>query len=69
MKKITIVLLLLIFVMGLLFSEVSYSTIDPLSLPTYTGPLNNPNVKIVFEDANGEYILVIFDGKLYAFYM
>lgn len=69
MKKTTMVMLLLILVMGLLFSEASYSSIDPLSLPTYTGPLNNPNVKIVFEDANGEYILVILDRKLYAFYM
>ncbi len=36
MKKTTMVMLLLILVMGLLFSEASYSSIDPLSLPTYT---------------------------------
>lgn len=69
MKKIPLVILLLMLVLNVLFAALDYSTVDPLSLPTYTGSLNNPSIRVVYEDADGKYILVEINGILYAFYM
>lgn len=69
MKKIALALLLMLLVLNLLFAAIDYTTVDPLSLPTYTGSLIVPEVKIVYEDANGEYILVEINGQLHVFYL
>lgn len=67
MKKLAITGLLLLVLLNMLFAAMDYTMLDPLSLPTYTGPLSDPGVKIVHEDANGEYVLVEIDGQLYTF--
>ena len=69
MKKLAITGLLLLVLLNMLFAAMDYTMLDPLSLPTYTGYINDPGVKIVYEDANGEYILVEIDGQLHAFYL
>ncbi|MDD2424379.1 MAG: hypothetical protein PHT37_06925 [Candidatus Cloacimonetes bacterium] len=69
MKKLAITGLLLLVLLNMLFAAMDYTMLDPLSLPTYTGPLSSPEVKIVYEDANGEYILVEIDGQLHVFYL
>lgn len=69
MKKIVLALLMVLLVLSMLFAAMDYTKVDPLSLPTYAGSLIVPEVKIVYEDANGEYILVEINHILYAFYL
>ncbi|HOH98134.1 MAG TPA: hypothetical protein PL188_07500 [Candidatus Cloacimonadota bacterium] len=67
MKKIVILVSMAVLMMNLYCGEF---IIDPnLRLPVYTGSINDPCLRIVYEDANGEYILVEFEGVLYVFYL
>lgn len=69
MKKLILIGILSVLCLALLLAEIDYSQIDPLSLPTYSGSLYDPSVKVVYEDANGQYILVEVNGQLHAYYL
>lgn len=69
MKKFFLIGILLVLCFNLLMAEIDYTQVDPLSLPTYSGSLLDPSVKVVYEDANGQYILVEINGQLHAYYL
>ncbi|NLK49696.1 MAG: hypothetical protein GX294_03510 [Candidatus Cloacimonetes bacterium] len=69
MKKLCLIGILSVMCFAFLFAEPDYTMIDPLSLPTYSGSLYEPSVKVVYEDASGKYILVEVNGKLHAYYI
>lgn len=50
-------------------ASIDYTKLDPLSLPNYAGSLFDPTVKLVYEDASGQYILVEVNGVLHAYSM
>jgi len=59
MKKLFLIGMVLVLCCSFLIAEIDYTQVDPLSLPTYSGLLYEPSVKVVYEDANGQYILVV----------
>lgn len=69
MKKLFLIGMVLVLCCSLLIAEIDYTQVDPLSLPTYSGSLYEPSVKVVYEDANGQYILVEVNGVLHAYYL
>ena len=69
MKKLILIGMLSVFCLAFLLAEIGYKQIDPLTLPTYSGSLYDPSVKVVYEDANGQYILVEVNGQLHAYYL
>lgn len=69
MKRIILFLVLAVFCLNLICAEIDYKAIQPQSLPLFTGSLSNPIVKIVYEDQNGQYVYVEYEGVLYVCYL
>ena len=69
MKRIILFLVLAVFSLNLVCAEIDYTAIPPHSLPLFKGSLSDPIVKIVYEDPNGIYVLVEYEGVLYVFYL
>ncbi len=69
MKKVISLTVLAVFLAGLLFAALDYTTIDPSSLPVYSGLPGDAGILVVFEDAGGQYVLVLVDGYLYVCYL
>ena len=69
MKKLVIFLVLAVFSLNLFCAVIDYSIIDHQTLPVYTGSLENPEIRIIYEDPFGIYILVEYDNVLYVFYL
>lgn len=69
MKKLFLIGILSVLCFAFLLAEIDYTMVDPRSLPTYSGSLYEPSVKVVYEDANGQYILVEINGQLHAYYL
>ncbi|HHZ15459.1 MAG TPA: hypothetical protein GX398_05045 [Candidatus Cloacimonetes bacterium] len=68
MKKVILFLVLAVFSLNLVCAVPDYSMIPPQSLPTFTGSLDDPQVNYVYEDTNGLYVYVEYEGVLYVFY-
>jgi len=69
MKRLFLFLALAIFSLNLICAEIDYTAIPPQSLPLYIGSLSNPLIKIVYEDQNGQYVYVEYQGVLYVCYL
>mgnify|MGYP000891562096 CR=1 FL=1 len=69
MKRIILFLALAVVSLSLICAEIDYTAIPPQSLPLYTGSLENPLIKIVYEDQNGKYVYVEYNGVLYVCYL
>jgi hypothetical protein len=69
MKRLILFLVLAIFSLNLVCAEIDYTAIPPQSLPLYTGSLGDPLIKIVYEDKNGQYVFVEYQGVLYVCYL
>jgi len=60
---------LVVVSLNLLCAVIDYTAINHQTLPVYTGSLSDPIVKIVYEDQNGQYVFVEYDGVLYVCYL
>lgn len=69
MKRIILFLALAVVSLSLICAEIDYTAILHQSLPLYTGSLADPIVKIVYEDQNGQYVYVEYQGVLYVAYL
>lgn len=69
MKKLTFFVLLIILSLNLYCAVIDYSMIPPHTLPEYTGQLNDPDLKVVYEDESGLYIIVIYGDTVYVYYL
>lgn len=69
MKRTILFLVLAVFSLNLICAEIDYTAISPQSLPLYTGSLGDPIIKIVYEDQNGQYVYVEYQGVLYVAYL
>jgi len=69
MKRIILLLVLAVIGINLFCAEPDYTTIPPQSLPLYSGSLDDPLIKIVYEDQNGQYVFVEYQGVLYVCYL
>ncbi|MCB5271530.1 MAG: hypothetical protein LHW56_06765 [Candidatus Cloacimonetes bacterium] len=69
MRKMTLLVMLVVLCSSLLFGALDYSVIDPGCLPTYTGSLCDPEIRIVYTDASGLYILIEYQGVLHIVYI
>ena len=69
MKKLMLYVVLVVVSLNLLCAVIDYTAINHQTLPVYTGSLSDPIVKIVYEDANGLYVFVEYDGVLYVCYL
>ena len=67
--RIIAIILSLMLGVGLFSAELPYKGIDPNTVPVFIGSLNDPGVKIVYEDPEGEYIFIEIDGVLYVYYL
>ncbi|MGI6198743.1 MAG: hypothetical protein ACOYIS_06445 [Candidatus Cloacimonadaceae bacterium] len=64
-----LLLALAVLSLNLVCAGWDYSAIPPQSLPVFTGSLNDPDVQIIFEDADGEFVFVLHNGVFYIFYL
>ncbi|MEN6387129.1 MAG: hypothetical protein ABFD79_18270 [Phycisphaerales bacterium] len=69
MKRIILFLALAVFSINLIYAKIDYTAIPPQSLPIYTGSLGDPVIKIIYEDPNGLYVFVEYEGVLYVCYL
>ncbi len=69
MKKLLLVLVLAVFSLNLVCAAPDYSIIPPQSLPTFTGSLEDPQIYIVYEDPEGVYVYIEYEGVLYVYYL
>ena len=69
MKKLMLYVVLAVMSLNLLCAVIDYTAINHQTLPVYTGSLSDPIVKIVYEDQNGQYVFVEYDGVLYVCYL
>ncbi|MCB5271315.1 MAG: hypothetical protein LHW56_05675 [Candidatus Cloacimonetes bacterium] len=69
MKRIMLYVVLVVVSLNLLCAVIDYTAINHQTLPVYTGSLSDPIVKIVYEDQNGQYVFVEYDGVLYVCYL
>ncbi|MCB5265366.1 MAG: hypothetical protein PHG34_08870 [Candidatus Cloacimonetes bacterium] len=69
MKKLMLYVVLVVVSLNLLCAVIDYTAINHQTLPVYTGSLSDPIVKIVYEDQNGQYVFVEYDGVLYVCYL
>ncbi|HOD17855.1 MAG TPA: hypothetical protein PLF50_07040 [Candidatus Cloacimonadota bacterium] len=68
-NRFIVIVLSLMFSVGLFCSELPYKAIDPNTIPIFVGSINDPSVKIVYEDPEGEYIFIEINGILYVYYL
>jgi len=69
MKKLLLVLVLAVLSLNLVCAAPDYSIIPPQSLPTFTGSLEDPQIYIVYEDPEGVYVYIEYEGVLYVYYL
>jgi len=69
MKRLILFLVMAVFGLTLVCAEIDYTAISAQSLPLYTGSLSDPIVKIVYEDPNGLYVFVEYNGILYVCFL
>jgi len=69
MKKLILYIVLAVVCLNLFCAVIDYTVIDHQTLPVYKGSLNDPIVKIVYEDPYGLYIFVEYEGVLCVFYL
>lgn len=69
MKRLILFMALAVFSLNLVCAEIDYTAIPPQSLPLYNGSLGDPIIKIVYEDQNGQYVFVEYQGILYVCYL
>lgn len=69
MKRLILFMALAVFSLNLVCAEIDYTAIQPQSLPLYNGSLSDPIIKIVYEDQNGQYVFVEYQGVLYVCYL
>lgn len=55
--------------LNLCCAVIDFTAINHQTLPVYSGSLSDPIVKIVYEDPNGLYYYVEYDGVLYVYYL
>jgi hypothetical protein len=68
-KSALLATLFLVLFVGLSSTLTDYDTIDPLSLPEFSGDLSEVEYEVRYEDSKGEYIYIEIDGKLYILYL
>jgi hypothetical protein len=69
MKKVILLLVLAVLSLNLVCAPLDYTSIPPQSLPTFTGSLDDPQVNIVYEDPEGVYLYIEYNGFLYVYYI
>ena len=69
MKRLVMFLVLAVFSLNLICAEIDYSAIDHQTLPVYTGSLEGPEIRIIYEDKYGLYIIVEYEHVLYVYYL
>lgn len=62
-RHISFILLLVLFT-SMLCAATEYSSIDPSTLPQYTGSLDNPQIRVIYIDASRRYAFVFFNGYI-----
>ncbi len=62
-------LVLAVFGLNLICAEIDYSAIDHQTLPVYTGSIEDPGIRVIYEDKYGLYIIVEYEGVLYVYYL
>ncbi|MDZ4182413.1 MAG: hypothetical protein U1B83_06015 [Candidatus Cloacimonadaceae bacterium] len=67
-KLVSAALLSLLLSVSVMFADTNTKD-DPTTMPVYTGSINDPNVKVVYEDTTGKYVVVIVDGVLKIYYL
>jgi len=66
MKKFLVSALLLIALsLPMVLSATNYADIDPNSLPVFTGSMNDPEIRIVYQKDG--YVYVVHNGHLYIY--
>jgi len=68
-NRFIVIVLSLMFFIGLFCSELPYKAIDPGTVPVFKGSMEDPGIRIVYEDPEGEYIFIEIDGVLYVYYL
>ena len=69
MKKTVLLLVLAILSLNLIASSLHYSQVPLNALPTFTGSLDDPHVKVVYYDETDTYAVVEYEGVFYVFYL
>lgn len=69
MRKLVMFLILAVFSLNLICATIDYSAINHQTLPVYTESLEDPEIRIVFEDKYGLYIMVEYQDVLYVYYL
>lgn len=67
-KLVSAALLSLLLTVSVMFADTN-TKYDPNTLPVFTGSINDPTVKVVYEDSTGNYVVVIVDGVLKIYYL
>lgn len=69
MKRTILFLIMAVISLNVICAVIDYTAINHQTLPIYSGSLSDPIVKIVYEDANGIYVFVEYEGVLYVCYL
>jgi len=69
MKKLILCLTMAVISLNMICAVIDYTAINHQTLPVYTGSLIDPIAKIVYEDQNGQYVFVEYQGVLYVCYL
>jgi hypothetical protein len=69
MKRTILFLIMAVISLNVICAVIDYTAINHQTLPVYSGSLSDPIVKIVYEDANGIYVFVEYEGVLYVCYL
>ena len=69
MKRTILFLIMAVICLNVICAVIDYTAINHQTLPVYSGSLSDPIVKIVYEDANGLYVFVEYEGVLYVCYL
>ncbi|MDD3534518.1 MAG: hypothetical protein PHC50_00015 [Candidatus Cloacimonetes bacterium] len=69
MKRLLLVLSVAVISLNMMCAVIDYSAINHQTLPVYSGSLNNPIIKIVYEDPYGLYVFIEYEGVLYVCYL
>ncbi len=69
MKKLILFLIVAVISLNMICAVIDYTAINHQTLPVYSGSLDNPSIKIVYEDPYGIYVFVEYEGVLYVFFL
>lgn len=69
MKRTILFLIMAVISLNVICAVIDYTAINHQTLPVYSGSWSDPIVKIVYDDPNGIYVFVEYEGVLYVCYL